>query len=318
MSSNLYSMPWRWLAGLLLMPKDAGDAMPKKAVRRDTGREREQRKSYALQMAELAARLGDRIEQTTFPVYQADMSGRPDAWGSAVLLKLADAPFMLTATHVAERAHDRNLVVATGSALTPVQGEPTHLYREGIQHERDNDIDVTAIRLTHPSWATVEAKSFLTWEELDHLPSEVTRDAFGLHGYPETKQRGSLQGNQLSAFAYQAVAKESPIEWYRAERRDPVTSLMVGFQRRHMWGPEGKLTAPRMHGMSGSGIWRYGPDIWEARERPRLSAIVIECRDKGERQHFLGTRIGPVLAMLLSRYPDLAAFVREKSSIRSR
>ena len=51
-------------------------------------------------MAERAQALGVRVLESTFPRYQADERGDPDVVGSAILMVLDSAKFLISASHV--------------------------------------------------------------------------------------------------------------------------------------------------------------------------------------------------------------------------
>lgn len=255
------------------------------------------------------AGLSARIVATTYPIYQASDRGTPDALASGVLIELGGARFVVTASHVIRNEQFRELRIATPSELLPIRGDRVVVHREGVEHSDADDIDTTAVRVTSSDWDALPSSAFVQWSDVDHAPQAISRDSFALTGYPVTKQREGLRGTTLSAYAYQAMAKEARIEEYEAERRDPESTLVVGFDRRRLWGPDGLNTAPDMHGMSGSGIWRIGPNAWEATSPPKLSAIVTEWRKRGRHPHILGTRIRPIIAALSAHYPEVRAFV---------
>jgi hypothetical protein len=88
---------------------------------------------------------------------------------------------------------------------------------------------------------------------------------------------------------------------------DPRVGLMMGFDKKRTWGPEGRGTAPDLPGVSGAGLWRFGRYLRHATESGRLAGIVIEWRRV--RHKYVLTRIRPILAALASRYDDVAEFI---------
>ena len=105
--------------------------------------------------------------------------------------------------------------------------------------------------------------------------------------------------------AFQAAGKECPPDSYRKEKRDPLTSMMLGFDRKLIFSELGQETAPAMYGTSGSGLWRIGPSPISASNSPKLTAIVIEHHQKTRVKHFLATRIVCLVTELARRYPDV-------------
>jgi hypothetical protein len=286
----------------------------KKAGKNDRKKITALRRRQAEVLVHHMARLSERVVATTYPIYQASDRGTPDALASALLIELGGARFVVTATHVMRHERVRELRIATPSELLPIRGERVVVHREGENDSATDDIDITAVRVSSSEWDALPSSAFVQWSDIDHARQKASRDSFTLTGYPVSKQRGGLKGTSLSAYAYQAMAKEGRMEAYEAERRDPKSTLVVGFDRRRLWGPDGLSTAPDMYGMSGSGIWRIGPNAWEATSPPKLSAVVTEWRAKGRHPHILGTRIRPIIVALSAHHPDVMEFVTRKLS----
>jgi hypothetical protein len=150
---------------------------------------------------------------------------------------------------------------------------------------------------------------FLQWSELDHSPPVVTRDAFAVVGYVLSQQKDALKGTELHAWAYRMVALESLQRSYESLGHEAKINLVLGFDKRSMWGPEGQHTAPALYGMSGGGAWRFGRRLRDATAAARLSGIVIEAHSKARHKHILATRIRPIIAALSQQYPDVREFV---------
>lgn len=268
-------------------------------------------KSRATEIGTHVAKLSNRVISTTFPIYQASNLGCPDACGSGVLLALGEARFVLTATHVFRTEWQRELRIATGQELLSLKGERVRLFREGaVQPKADDDIDITVVRMNNSVWQALPLESYVQWVDIDHSAIRLTRDSFLLAGYPAKKQ-GAVRGNEIAASVYQALCMESLPIAYKAEGRDPNTSIVLGFNERN-WGTEGLETAPYMEGMSGSGMWRLGPKVLAATTDPKLSGIMVECIRKGKHPHVFGTRMRPVLEALVAKYSDVRAFVEAR------
>ena len=165
--------------------------------------EQQLRAARARMMAARGDELTRRAVETTFVIYQEDNQGRPDAWGTGVLLSIGPVRFVLSAGHVIARGKERRLSVGVPLSLAPVHGELTTLGREGTGNGDEDDIDVAAIRLDPAGWSHVDPSCFLEWHELDHSPIQVTRDSLALLGFPTTKQRhdGDAHGRRTWAEA---------------------------------------------------------------------------------------------------------------------
>ena len=266
--------------------------------------------------AELAARADElslRVLEVTAPIYRPDERRRPEAIGSAVLLALGDARFLVTAGHVLDLAGERPWVVPAGDQLLNVHGQGYRLFLSGATALRDDSVDIGTIRLAGEAWSSAPSTAFASWPELDLVEAVMTRNAFGLVGYPSAKQRHSVKGTTLAAQAYQFAGLEAPQDVYRAEGINPAVNLIVGFNKRRTLGPNGPVTAPDLFGVSGAGLWRFGRFLRHATLAARLSGIVIEWRRSGRNKYVMATRIRPIIAKLADRYPDVEEFVNRQT-----
>lgn len=253
-----------------------------------------------------AATLAKKVTDFTYPVYWPDEKGDPEAIGSCVLVMLGEAKFLVSASHVLKRVYEREVRVAAGDFLAVVRGEVTGLCREGATiSSNEDDIDVGTIRLKGDSWDRASPAGFATLEDLDVQPGVATRDWFCLGGYPAAKQKNCIVGSNLNASLYRVVGVECLEATYRGCGRNPEVSLMIGFGKKRIWGPQGMISAPDMYGMSGSGIWRCGREFNDVKNQPRLSGIAVEWHRRGPAKYIVGTRILLMLRALAERYPDV-------------
>ena len=202
---------------------------------------------------------------------------------------IGEAKFLLTASHVLKGIYEREVCVAAGDSFAVVRGEVTGLCREGAVISSDaDDIDLGAILLKGDRWDQAPISGFSKLEDLDIRQGAATWGLFCLAGNPASNQRNSIVANVLNASLFRVAAVECKEATYKACRRNPEVSLMIGFDKKRIWGPNGMFSAPDVYGMSGSGIWRIGPDINDVRTRPLLSGIAVECHRSGSAKYILG------------------------------
>lgn len=285
---------------------------------------REERLRRVGELAAHADALSGRCLEATVCVYTVGPDGTPVPLGSAILLTLGPIPFLVTAAHVLDERHRAHLVVPAGHKLAYVNGDVTRVYAtaavrddDSIDGTRDH-VDTAVVRLSPELAGLIPASIFVGWSELDHSPRVPTRDAFALLGYPLTKQRNAIRGTDITAVAYRMTAEECPPEVYRAEGRTPDHSIMLGFEKRKMWGPDGQKEMPDLPGVSGGGVWRFGPTLRDAKAPPRLAGIAVEWYPKGRHPYILATRIGAVLTALVARYPDVGPVVENLATANKR
>jgi hypothetical protein len=262
----------------------------------------------ATALAAIADSLSGRALEVTMPVYRTDNRGRLAAEGTAMLLSLGSIRFLVTAAHVFDGLRPDVLAVPAGGVLAPIVGDVTYLYGLPAERRAEDLVDVRIVRLSGPVWDAVPVSAFLRWDELDHEPANPRRHAFALLGYPATKQRRALKGTTLEARAYRVLALECPSAVYTTLEVDPKVSLLVGFEQRRTWSPDGMRTAPNLHGVSGGGLWRFGRHLRDAVAPPHLSAIAVRW-ERGQIKYVRGTRIRPILAAIAQRYPDARSII---------
>ena len=268
---------------------------------------REPRRDFgqaADQLGTIADRLSKRALDVTTPVYATSGNGKPRHQGSAVLLRLGEIRFLISAGHVLETIREQELSASACGVISPITGEVTYVCGSDTECPDGDPVDIRVVRLAGPEWDSVPLSRFLHWDELDHDPPVPKRHAFALIGFPHTKQRGTLKGTHITSQAYRILGMECPASAYAGVDVDPEINLLVGFEKRRTWGPKGMLTAPDLYGASGCGLWRFGRHIRDAVNPPRLAAIGVRWEARGRVKHIAGTRIQLVLSGIADRYAD--------------
>ena len=86
---------------------------------------------------------------------------------------------------------------------------------------------------------------------------------------------------------------------------NPVTHIAVCFERERMAGPDGRqLTAPEPWGMSG------GPVCKVRRNSEDYMLVGIGTTFRSDRNLLVATRIGAVVALMRSRFPETRSRLR--------
>lgn len=268
-------------------------------------------KNVSADLASIADRLSHRALEVTTPVYRTGDRGIPVSEGTGVLLALGDIRFLLTAAHVLEHLHDGGLTAQAGKFLSYIGGEVTHLHSIP-KHPTDEDlVDIRIVRLTGDEWLSAPIERFLRWEELDHEPAVPRRHSFALLGYPWSKQPDGPRGDTMEAYAYRVLGLECEMAVYETLGANPDVALLIGFDKRNTWGPDGQVTAPDLYGASGCGLWRFGRRIRDAVRPPVLSGIGVRWERQKKIKHVRGTRIRPILAAITRQYPDARSIMED-------
>lgn len=277
------------------------------------------RKTYsgddARRVAELAAiaeAFRSRQLEVTAPLYQYDLRGRLVMVGSSVLVALGDAKFLVTAGHVLDMREKGPIVAGVSPDLVYVSGDTVRWRAVGSRSPHEDLIDVGTVRLRGGPWDTLPQLCFAAWEEIDIRAPRMACHTYGLVGFPITKNRRNVDGERIRSLAYCMAGLECAKKAYEDTGTNPQAHVMIGFVQNEMWGAEGMRTAPNLHGVSGSALWRYGRRIRDTTGNPLLSAIVVEWERKGRHKYILGTRIDVVMAALAEEYADIRTFIADR------
>ena len=163
---------------------------------------REARRDFgqaADQMGAIADRLSKRALDVTTPVYATSGNGKPRHQGSAVLLRLGEIRFLISAGHVLETISEQELSASACGVISPITGEVTYVCGSDTECPDGDPVDIRVVRLAGPEWDSVPLSRFLHWDELDHDPPVPKRHAFALIGFPHTKQRDTLKGTHITS-----------------------------------------------------------------------------------------------------------------------
>ena len=194
------------------------------------------KRRQALEPGAIANELSARAVEVTTPIYQLSAHGDPAFVGTGVLLQLARLRFLVTAGHVLDVTVRSNIGLQVRTSMVPLADEVTRLFGQPSATLGSDPIDICVVRLDGDAWQRADPGAFLTWPELDHEPSALNRHAFGLIGYPATLQRKAINGRTVTATAYRVLGLECLAKQYRALNCDPTASLLVGFEKRRIWG----------------------------------------------------------------------------------
>ena len=240
----------------------------------------------------------------TCPVYDLDHRGELDLVGSALLLKVGDHHFVVSAKHVFEILAHRSLGIG-GEGIAELANQQWFFTR-GTTSDTDR-WDLAFASLSTKQVADLGRSDFLQIEDLAlserpdlERPNGSKYFAFG---FPCTKQKKPRRGEPTEPRSLVLWALPAPQKTYTRLAVEPGSHLLLEFDRKKVTDLEGPRTSPKLNGMSGCGIWTAPRHMRDA-SRDRLVAVLIEYHAE-DMKAVVGTRIGAVLDGIRKHFPAL-------------
>ncbi len=211
-------------------------------------------------------------------VWSSDRTAYLVAHGSAVLLKIENDHYLLTAAHC---LYQREKMIQVG--ILDENGHP-HMIRGAvtIQRGQTNNIDVAAVKLSDESVQTLSnAYTFVDATRQVMLNDNIKRETeYLIVGHPNTSTRIDNKRKKVRYNPLFHISKSAPPEIYRKLNVSYSQSLMLGYSLRKSNFIEQKEMnmAPDPTGISGSGLWyipRYDVPVVEDVQF-LLSGVLIE------------------------------------------
>ena len=242
----------------------------------------------------------------THPVFALHGDAKLELLGSCIIVASGEDRYVVTASHLANQASSARLMFGAGDELRELRGKRWRVTTANALSGADDDrADVSVIRLNGAVAVQLpeDAATPLTAIEFESVPD--IRNPVLLLGYPCTKHRRARGEQPIEANVYSVVAFETELAEYNALAIDRSTHLAVSFNRKEVWHPGGGGTAPRLNGMSGSGVWRLSVFGGVPASSVRLAGLFIEHHQKVQIKHAIATRLTAVLSVIARTEPDL-------------
>lgn len=201
-------------------------------------------------------------------LYHVNDKDEAALYGSSVLLRVADSPFLATAKHVIDESTRSSLYVDGPSDLEPLEGD----------FFASPDQDVAVLKLNPDQLAVLGKYQFL--EERDLADNSfVTGCKYAISvGYPGTKNKRFHDRNALrkQVFSYSGVnvtvgGNRLQLPFRKSKNVDALTEAIV--------------SAPDPYGMSGGAMFgvEVNDDTIRGRAHPKLMGILIEWHEAQEK-----------------------------------
>lgn len=250
------------------------------------------------------------IERSTVPFYgiQEDQIKR-DRTG--VLYKVAGHHFILTASHGLRPIVENDIPLYVDSTddstlPIPIVGAVFHTTEEDGR-------DVAAIKLPDEvAYELARSKQFLTHSDVREIDTR-SNSLYFFFGYPGDWFAGAtetaLVSEPLAYACRRYIGETNPNEHY-----DPDVHVVLEFSQAAV-DPLDKSShqLPRLHGVSGCGVWRiteWSKEGFEGWRPDQFCLVALQHSWSRQRKYIKGTWLGYALALIRENYPEVSAAMK--------
>ncbi|MBI3414577.1 MAG: hypothetical protein HY043_04530 [Verrucomicrobia bacterium] len=232
---------------------------------------------------------------------------KPEVIGSAVLIRIVNRPFLLTAAHVTDYECEGALLIPGKHGFMQITGDFAAMRLPPSGRRADDKLDVAYFGLDddcasnlHSDRAALERSDVLLEAE------PVRRTAYTLAGYPWRKAQtvvGRIEADFCTLSGVEAKKSE-----YEAMGLSRSMHIAVRFHRRRTFHDRKRrvMTAPLPHGMSGGGVYVWNEEAMK-KWPIRLPLVGIANEYIPERSLLIATRLHVYISCIFHNHHDLAA-----------
>lgn len=241
------------------------------------------------------------------PIFLEARGKRPEQIGTAVVLQLAAATFLLTAAHVTDEDQDNSgLLIPHKGGLHGVSGTITSIGLPRTGQRKDDKLDVACIRLDQDVAYGLDPGIIpLQREDLALMDSIHSGDVYTFGGFPwrKTDAKGRVLTTELCSYTGEAADQDI----YKRLGYSRAYHVLIRFRRKKSvsFVTGHRKIAPLPHGISGGAVFAWQKDIVQNPRQADLRLCAIAHTYLEQEDILVGTRIGPYLAMIERNWPKL-------------
>lgn len=256
-----------------------------------------------------AAEAQDRTTKYVIPVF-ATNDEETYTLGSAVLLKISNDHFLITAAHVTDeqRAAPRptDLKIVGKNRLLAISGGIITSNLPASGNRAEDTIDISILPLTTEMVNELSYFNFLTIGQVDPSDKPYKQSLYTFTGYPAAKQAPPHAGKLTIEPVRFTSTPIPPDEYPKGYSLGP--HMAIAYDKKKMISRDGKLQPPpSVKGMSGGGVFRLGTfhQIINGTNAETLVGIGIEAKPRC----LIGTAISFPLEMIRANFPALDQYI---------
>ncbi|NVM88480.1 serine protease [Variovorax sp. SG517] len=209
---------------------------------------------------QMFSRAADVMTHYVIPLYIDNWNGLPEQVGTAFLVQLGPADYLVSAAHVLDLRSEGRLYFYSGSNIrTEVLGQLCHSGKN-VPRDQDN-IDVAVVRLApgtpRPPYREIERLAFEIHELRPRLLPRIGRD-FAVLGFPSSKNEFRRAHGEIRAKAYAYFGHSADESVYSELNLPTQDHLLLNFDRKSGINAQKEAVVfPKPQGMSGGPIWQF-------------------------------------------------------------
>ena len=257
-----------------------------------------------------------RFEAAVRPVFVVERDV-PVQVATCVLLMVEKLLFILSAAHVLDE-RERGLYVFGPHGLVALTGEFITSTPPAIGGRKADKADVGVVQLSSTAQSSLAGAGSLTPSDLaldDRVASASGPWHYLVLGYPSTRFKTFVREKRLKGEGFILTARPAPHDVYQELGVADFSHVVLMFDRQDVTNISGRVTAPKLSGVSGGGVWALGPVDDEQARDAKLAAIAVEWAPARPKA-IVGTRIALFTEVLRQHYPALAESVPAPNDLR--
>lgn len=239
--------------------------MNKDALRRYLIQE-ELKKHYSV--SELISRASLQIKKYTPQLYRKRSNEKPidlDAHASAILVKISEYYFLITAGHVYRENNNPipfdEVGVLCENTFIVLEGEIA--FADPSLSEINDKIDISVLKLNDEVVKVLSKfHDFLDFKDIDYSHSIVTSPSYLLYGYPVNRSKKRPDQGKIIVNPFSFTTRWSGVKKQQRMNLELHSHVALDFQRRRIFSFDDnkRKMGPLPYGISGSGVW-YLPRV---------------------------------------------------------
>ncbi|MBO0614151.1 hypothetical protein [Thiothrix fructosivorans] len=232
------------------------------------------------------------------PIYIFDEKGVPQQIGTSVLIDVFGHKFLVSAAHVYDETHNRDLCITFRNKFIPLRGD---IIESNSNGNRGSDrIDLALLEVSEDFEAYLADYKAVSFDSIDYNHICSSLHDYMVVGFPASKNGLRYGTNSVKRKIYGYAGKMADAGVFDKMFISPMSHVIVNFRKNKLMSLDKNfVTFPDPYGISGGGIWLIENISFNRRlkiREPKLVAIGIEW--KKHHKCLLGVGVATIIEML--------------------